>query len=161
LEVETSSTQIGRRLESAEIIAANNDTDKNEIRRYVHLTHLISPLLDLVDSEKIPFIAGYDLSYLNADAQTLVHAFFFDGEQGVRLDLKMAASLRVTFKENGELSDRMIEVLCQSKSDTKYSKSFSINRKKLQPYLDRLPDDTELERLFLEFIEFRFGRTVA
>jgi len=146
---------------SRDIIAALNNVNRNEIQRYIRLTSLIPPLLDLVDSEDVPFVAGVDLSYLDEVAQTAIYAFFFEAEYGAKLDLKMAASLRAAFKENGELTDAMIETLCLDKQRNVQPRTFSINRKKLQPYLDKLPDDAELERLFMEFIESRFGKADA
>ena len=155
--VDGTSTQVAWKSESAQIIANKNDVSKDEIRRYIRLTYLISPFLDLVDCEKLPFMAGYYLSYLDEAAQTLVHAFFFDAEYGVKLDIKMAEAIKAAFKSNNSLSDEMIEALCQERRCSGKPRTFSINRKKLQPYLNKLPDDVELERLFLEFIESRFG----
>ena len=155
------STQIAWKSESAQIIADKNDVSKDEIRRYIRLTCLIPQLLDLVDADKIPFVAGYNLSYLDEAAQTLVHAFFFDAEYGVKLDIKMAEAIKAAFKANNSLSDEMIEALCQERHDNGKPRNFSINRKKLQPYLGSLPDDDELERLFLEFIASRFGAISA
>ena len=118
---EKASTQVARRLESAAIIAEKNDVSKDEIRRYIRLTYLITPLLDLVDSGKIPFVAGVDLSYLDDAAQVLVYNFFFEREYGVRLDLKSAASLRSAFKKDGALTVEAIEAICidHRKSNTK------------------------------------------
>lgn len=151
------STQIACKMESAEKVAEKNDVSKDEIRRYVRITYLIPSLLELVDNEDIPFMAGVDLSYLDESAQTLIYTFFFKEEHGSKLDLKMSASLRVAFKEKGELTGEMIKSLCFDRQKKDNPKTFTISRKKLQPYLDRIPDDTELERLFLEFIESRFG----
>lgn len=146
---------------SRDVIAEKNNTSKDEIQRYIRLTNLIPPLLDLVDAETIPLYAGVDLSYLDEPAQTLTYGFFNNGEYGVKLDLKMAASLRAIFKENGGLSKESIKDLCLDRKNNNPPKAFSINRRKLQPYLDRLPDNDELERLFLEFLETRFGKESA
>jgi ParB family chromosome partitioning protein len=153
------STPIGWKSESASIVAAKNDTSKNDIRRYICLTNLIPQFLDIVDAETIPLYAGVELSYLDEPAQTLVHTFFFELDNSVKLDLKMAAVLRSAFKENGGLTQETVEALCQGIQKPVATPSFSINRKKLLPYLDKLPDHNELERLFLEFLEMRFGKT--
>jgi len=158
LEDDATSTRIGWRSESANLVAEKNDTSKNEIRRYIRLTYLIPPLLNLVDTETIPLYAAFDLSYLDEPAQTSVHTFFFKSEYGVKLDLKMATSLHAAFKEKKVLTEEIIGALCHDKQNNIQPRTFSINRKKLQPYLDKLPDDDELERLFLEFIESRFGK---
>jgi ParB family chromosome partitioning protein len=152
----TTSAQIAQKF-SRDIVAEKNEVSKDEIRRYIRLTCLIPQLLDLVDSEAMPFVAGVDLSYLDEPAQKLVHSFFFECDNGVKLDLKMAAALRASFKETGNLTPEAIKSLCHGKQKPNPSNAFSISRKKLLPYLDKLPDQDELERLFLEFLQVRFG----
>ena len=154
---ESTSTQVAWRSESASIVGKKNNVSKDEIRRYIRLTHLIPPLLELVDAETIPFVAGIDLSYLDETTQAAVHTFFFDAEYGVKLDIKLAAKLHAAFKDKGSLAEDDIEALCLEKQANSQPRSFSINRKKLQPYFSRLPNDAELERLFLEFIKSHFG----
>jgi ParB family chromosome partitioning protein len=156
LEDETS-TQIAWKKESASVIAEKNDVSKDEIRRYIRLTYLVPQLLDLVGSDVIPFVAGVNLSYLDEPAQMLVHGYFFEDDSGIKLDLKAATALSSAFKESGELTQDMIEALFGDNQKPIPSKTFSISRKKLLPYLDRLPDNNELERLFMEFLESRFG----
>jgi hypothetical protein len=39
----------------------------------------------------------------------------------------------------------------------KKSKPFAINRNKFKDFADKLPDDQELESLFIEFLKARFG----
>ncbi len=155
------STQIAWKKESASVIAEKNDVSKDEIRRYICLTRLIPQLLDSVDNEILPFVAGVDLSYLDEPAQALVHAFYFESRNSVKLDLKMAAALRSAFKENGSLTQETLETICGDMQKPGSAHSFSINRKKLLPYLDKLPDHNELERLFLEFLEARYGNSDA
>ncbi len=43
------SDQVGRKLETAEIIAQQSDDSKSQVRRYIRLTYLIPELLDWMD----------------------------------------------------------------------------------------------------------------
>jgi ParB family chromosome partitioning protein len=156
LEGDPTSARIAQKF-SRDIIAEINEVSKDEIQRYIRRTFLIPPLLDLVDTEKIPLYAGVNLSYLDEPAQTLAHRYFFEEDSGVKLDLKAATALSTAFKESGDLTQEMIETLFYENQKPIPSKTFSISRKKLLPYLDRLPDNNELERLFMEFLESRFG----
>lgn len=56
------SNQVGRRLETADIIAEQSDESKTQIRRYIRLTKFIPELLNLMDEGKIAFSVG--LSFL-------------------------------------------------------------------------------------------------
>ena len=58
------SNQVGRRLETADIIAEQSDESKTQIRRYIRLTKLIPDILQMVDEQRIAFSVGVELSYL-------------------------------------------------------------------------------------------------
>ena len=64
------STQVARKLETAEIIGDTSGESKNQVRRYIRLTHLIPELLQLVDDGKIALTPAVELSYLPEKAQT-------------------------------------------------------------------------------------------
>ena len=63
------STQVGRKLETAEIIGEQINESKNQVRRYIRLTYLIPELLDMMDEEKIAFSVGVELSFLDEQLQ--------------------------------------------------------------------------------------------
>ena len=63
------SDQVGRRLESADILAMESEDSKSQIRRYVRLTHLLPELLEKVDEGKIAFTPAVHLSYLSPAEQ--------------------------------------------------------------------------------------------
>jgi ParB family chromosome partitioning protein len=63
------SDQVGRKLETADIIAQQSDDSKTQVRRYIRLTHLIPELLDLMDEGKIALSVGVELSYLDDQSQ--------------------------------------------------------------------------------------------
>ena len=63
------SDQVGRKLETAEIIAQQSDDSKSQVRRYIRLTYLIPELLDWMDKGKIALSVGVELSFLSDEAQ--------------------------------------------------------------------------------------------
>ena len=63
------STQIGRKLETAEIIGEQINESKNTVRRYIRLTYLIPELLEMMDEDKIAFSVGVELSFLDEQLQ--------------------------------------------------------------------------------------------
>ena len=64
------SNQVGRKLETAEIIGNTSGESKNQVRRYIRLTYLLPELLQLVDDGKIALTPAVELSYLPEKAQT-------------------------------------------------------------------------------------------
>ena len=72
LDESTTSNQRGWRSESAYKVADSAGTSNSDIRRHIHLTFLLPCILQMVDDESIPFIAGYNLSYLSQESQKIV-----------------------------------------------------------------------------------------
>lgn len=63
------STQVGRKLETAEIIGEQINESKNTVRRYIRLTYLIPELLEMMDEDKIALSVGVELSFLDEQLQ--------------------------------------------------------------------------------------------
>ncbi len=64
------SPQVGEKLVTAEKVGADGGDSKNQVLRYVRLTHLIPELLQLVDDGRIALTPAVELSYLPEKAQT-------------------------------------------------------------------------------------------
>ena len=60
------SGQLGQKLSREEISKSESG---RTVQRYLRLTHLVPPLLDMVDQGKIAFSVGVELSYLARDSQ--------------------------------------------------------------------------------------------
>lgn len=63
------SDQLGRKLETAEIIAQQSDNSKSQVRRYIRLTYLISEFLEKMDQGEIALSVGVELSFLDEQSQ--------------------------------------------------------------------------------------------
>ena len=63
------SSQLGTKLRTDELIARENGESRNQVQRYIRLTELIPELLDLMDEGKIAFSVGVELSFLDDASQ--------------------------------------------------------------------------------------------
>ena len=63
------SDQLGRKLETAEIIAQQSDDSKSQVRRYIRLTYLIPEFLEKMDQGEIALSVGVELSFLDESIQ--------------------------------------------------------------------------------------------
>ena len=63
------SDQLGRKLETAEIIAQQSDDSKSQVRRYIRLTYLIPEFLEKMDQGEIALSVGVELSFLDESSQ--------------------------------------------------------------------------------------------
>jgi len=62
------SEQLARKL-STELIAEQEGTSKDTVKRYIRLTKLIPDILKMVDEQRIAFSVGVELSYLTENEQ--------------------------------------------------------------------------------------------
>lgn len=70
----TTSAQVGRKPESADILGGQLGISRNQIKRFIRLTYLVEPLQEIVDGRneneiKIAFNPAVELSYLTESEQ--------------------------------------------------------------------------------------------
>ena len=122
------SDQVGRKLESAELIANKSDDSKTQVRRYIRLTNLIPELLELVDEEKIALTPAVELSYLSDEEQYSLLGTIEEEDRTPSL------SQAVRFKklsQAGELSDESIETIMQE-DKANQKPMFKVSMERLQ-----------------------------
>lgn len=110
------SSQLGTKLRADEIIAEQDGSSRNQIQRYIRLTELIPPLLDMVDERKIAFNPAYELSFLKqGEQQLLLDAM--DSEQTTP-SLSQAQRLK-QFSQRGELTAAVMRaIMSEEKKET-------------------------------------------
>lgn len=91
---------------SRDTLAEESGESARQIQRYIRLTFLVSPLLEMVDSEKFAFRAAVEISYLDEDAQAGLLLVMED--TGCKApSMAQAAQLRKVFQD-GELDEESI-----------------------------------------------------
>ena len=130
------SDQVGRKLESAELIANKSDDSKTQVRRYIRLTNLIPELLELVDEEKIALTPAVELSYLTDEEQYSLLGTIEEEDRTPSL------SQAVRFKklsQAGELSDESIETIMQE-DKANQKPMFKVSMERLQKVAPKVKD---------------------
>lgn len=101
-------SQVGTQKRSDQVMAEELGESRNQIQRYIRLTELIPPLLDMVDERKIAFNPAYELSFLTKDEQTLL-LDAMDSEQATP-SLSQAQRLK-QFSQRGELDAAVMRAI--------------------------------------------------
>lgn len=110
---DTTSTQIGRKLETAEIIGKEIGESKNQVRRYIRLTNLLPEILDMVDNKQIGFNPAVELSYLDEDEQKrLLEAMNFSQSTP---SLAQAQRIKKLSQEEGITQEAMNVIMSEEK----------------------------------------------
>lgn len=140
-----------------ERVASFFGTGVNDVRCAVRLTHLISPLLDLVDEHKLNMMCGVVISYYDENTQKLFRERLKANNQRLSVDTmkKIKQKCPPPSISAKELDKAWNDTIHQPSASKKNRISFSAKR--FEPYLRRIPPDINLEDLFLEFLENRFA----
>lgn len=140
-----------------ERVASFFGTGVNDVRCAVRLTHLISPLLDLVDERKLNMMCGVVISYYDENTQKLFRERLTANNQRLSVDTmkKIKQKCPPPSISAKELDKAWNDTVHQPSASKKNRISFSAKR--FEPYLRRIPPDINLEDLFLEFLENRFA----
>lgn len=140
-----------------ERVASFFGTGVNDVRCAVRLTHLTSPLLDLVDEHKLNMMCGVVISYYDENTQKLFRERLTANNQRLSVDTmkKIKQKCPPPSISAKELDKAWNDTVHQPSASKKNRISFSAKR--FEPYLRRIPPDINLEDLFLEFLENRFA----
>ena len=102
------SSRVGMKLQALDIVGQDAGDSRNQVHRYIRLTELIPPLLDVVDERKIAFNPAYELSFLTKDEQTML-LDAMDSEQATP-SLSQAQRLK-QFSQRGELDAAVMRAI--------------------------------------------------
>ena len=109
------STQVGRKLETAEIIAQQTGESKNQVRRFVRLTELVPELQTMVDKNELAFNPAVEISYLSKDEQKgVLDAMAYSQNTP---SLSQAQRLKKLSREGKCTQDAMYKVMSEEKKD--------------------------------------------
>ena len=110
------SRQLVGKLEAADTIGESTGESGRQVQRYIRLTELIPPLLDMVDERKIAFNPAYELSFLTKDEQTML-LDAMDSEQATP-SLSQAQRFK-QFSQRGELTAEVMRaIMSEEKKET-------------------------------------------
>ena len=144
------SSQLGTKLPRAdEIIAEQAGSSRNQVQRYIRLTHLIPEILSMVDEKKIAFNPAVELSFLKDNEQAdLLEAM--DMEQATP-SLSQAQRLK-KFSNEGKLS---LEVMSAIMSEEKKGdlEKVTLTGDKLKRYFPKSYTPKQMEETIIKLLE--------
>ena len=111
------STQVGRKLETAELIGQQSGDSKNQVRRYIRLTELSPELQQMVDEKKIAMTPAVEISYLKPEEQKLL-VETIESEQATP-SLSQAKRMKQMSREGTLTDDTMLSVMSEQKKPEK------------------------------------------
>ena len=127
------SAQVGRKLETAEIIGEQSGESRNQVRRYIRLTNLVPGILDMVDEGRIALTPAVELSYLTEwEQRDLLETM---ESEDCTPSLSQAIQMKA-LSQSGQLDmDTIFHIMTQPKANQQEKISFKVSE--LRDYFPR------------------------
>lgn len=142
------SRQVVVKLEAADIIGEGTGESGRQVQRYIRLTELIPPLLDMVDDRKIAFSPAYELSFLKQDEQRLL-IDAMDSEQATP-SLSQAQRLK-QFSQRGELTAAVMRAIMSE--EKKEAERITLKGDTLRKYFPASYTPKRMEETIIKLLE--------
>ena len=146
------STQVGQDLRgkySVEILGEQVGESRNQIQRYIRLTELIPPILEMVDEKRIAFNPAVEISYLaEKEQQDLYNTI-----QSEDCTPSLAQAQRMKkLSQDGKLStDVIYSILTEEKPNQK--EKFHIQRERIDRFFPKNFTEKQKEDLIVQLLE--------
>ena len=143
------SVQLGQKLNARSVVAKEAGESAVQVQRFIRLTNLIPPLLDMVDEKKIAFNPAVELSYLREQEQHhLLEAI--ESEQATP-SLSQAQRLK-KFSQDGKLSEDVILAIMSEEKKPEMDK-LVFTSDKLRQYFPKSYTPQQMEQVIFRLLE--------
>ena len=145
------SRQVVGNLESAEIVGKDSGDSGRQVQRYIRLTELIPPILDMVDGvaeRRIAFNPAVELSYLTLSEQTML----LDAMEAQEATPSLSQAQRLKkFSQQGKLSeDVMLAIMSEEKKEVD---RITLTTTTLSKYFPKSYTPKKMEETIIKLLE--------
>lgn len=141
------SRQIGEKL-SVDTVSENSADSSRSIHRYIRLTNLIDPILEMVDNKQIAFNAAVELSYLGSKEQAEV----FESIEAEEAAPSIEQSRKIRrFSQEGKLNTAVIESIMQEQKPEKIK--IILEEDKIKRYFPKNYTRRQIEDTVMRLLE--------
>ena len=146
------SAQVAQKLTnktSRQIIAEQSGEGPHQISRYIRLTELIPPILEMVDEKRIAFNPAVEISYLSENEQQDL----YNTMQSEECTPSLAQAQRMKkLSQDGRLNiDVIFSILTEEKPNQK--EKFQIQRERIDRFFPKNFSEKQKEDLIIQLLE--------
>ena len=142
-------SQVGTKLRSDEKVAQEEGKSRNQVQRYIRLTHLIPELLELVDQKKISFNPAVELSYLTDAEQRDFLQAMEDSKHPP--SLSQAKQIKKLSRAGGCSYDAILDVMTSDKKAQ--LDRLTLKSEAIRKYFPRSYTPRQIEEIILNLLE--------
>ena len=145
------SDRVGQKL-SVEVVGEQTNESKTQVHRYIRLTNLAKPILDMVDDQRIAFSPAVELSYLTKQEQAELWDLMQSEDctpslsQAIRLK-KLSHQVKLT-------PEVMFSILTEEKPNQK--EQVRIKTEYLRKYFPKSYSAEQMEQAILKLLENQY-----
>ena len=142
------STQVAQKL-SVQKVGDDAGVSKDQVRRFIRLTELISELLDMVDERKLAFNPAVEVSYLKQDEQRMLLEAM-DAEQTTP-SLSQAQRLK-KFSQEGRLTEEAMSAIMSEEKKSEMDK-VTLRSDTLHKYFPKSYTPKQMEQTIIRLLD--------
>ena len=146
------STTVVPKFRSNEVIGKESGESRETVRRYIRLTSLVPPLLQMVDDGRIAFSPAVELSYLTRDEQAELWDLI--GREDATPSLSQALRMKQLSREAKLTPEVLYAILTEEKPNQK--EQIRIKTESLRKYFPRNYSAQQMEREIIKLLEARY-----
>ena len=148
------SSQVGTRLRTDDKVAQGFGVGRMTVQRFIRLTELIPPILQMVDEGKIALTPAVELSFLKKDEQENLLATMESEEATPSLS---QAQRMKSLSQSGRLDmDMIFSIMTEEKGNQK--ETLKINTSKLKKYFPKNTTPKQMEDAIIKLLERELQR---
>lgn len=141
------STQIAQKL-SVQVVGDEAGISKDQVRRYIRLTYLVRPILDMVDENKFAFNAAYEISFIPSEHQELL----IEAMDYAQASPSLAQARRIrAFSESGKLDSNVLEAILSEEKPLE--RKITLRDDKLKKYFPSSYTPLQMEKVITQLLE--------
>ena len=148
------SSQVGTKLRTDDKVAQGFGVGRMTVQRFIRLTELIPPILQMVDEGKIALTPAVELSFLKKDEQENLLATMESEEATPSLS---QAQRMKQLSQSGRLDmDTIFAIMTEEKGNQK--ETLKINTSKLKKYFPKNTTPKQMEETIIKLLERELQR---
>ena len=148
------SSQVGKRLNTYDVIAEESGESRNQIHRYIRLTKLLPKLLEYVDEGRIAFTPAVELSYLNdIEQQDLIEII---ESEDCTPSLSQAVRMKKLSQQGLLADDKILEIMSEEKANQK--ERIKIPTERVRKFFPKSYSNTQIEEVIIKLCEAHYKR---
>ena len=145
---ELTSSQPGMRIQTMDIVGQESGDSRNQVHRYIRLTHLIPSILQMVDEYQIAFNPAVEISYLTEEHQQMLKEEM-DACQATP-SLTQSRTLK-QMSQSGTLTREYVHHLLTEEKPNQRQKFF-LNQEDVQQYFPKHYTPKQMQQVILHLL---------